>query len=45
MVYGGEVSAHHYFRDLAYCDSGMIPWLLICELASTSKLSLAKFLD
>jgi phosphomannomutase/phosphoglucomutase len=27
-VYGGEMSAHHYFRDFAYCDSGMIPWLL-----------------
>ncbi len=31
-VYGGEMSAHHYFRDFAYCDSGMIPWLLITEL-------------
>ncbi len=30
-VYGGEMSAHHYFRDFAYCDSGMIPWLLIAE--------------
>ncbi len=28
-VYGGEMSAHHYFRDFAYCDSGMIPWLLL----------------
>lgn len=31
-VYGGEMSAHHYFADFAYCDSGMIPWLLILEL-------------
>lgn len=31
-VYGGEMSAHHYFRDFFYCDSGMIPWLLIAEL-------------
>jgi len=31
-VYGGEMSAHHYFRDFAYCDSGMIPWLLVTEL-------------
>lgn len=31
-VYGGEMSAHHYFKDFAYCDSGMIPWLLISEL-------------
>ncbi|ABZ83335.1 phosphoglucomutase/phosphomannomutase [Heliomicrobium modesticaldum Ice1] len=30
-VYGGEMSAHHYFRDFAYCDSGMIPWLLVLE--------------
>ena len=28
-VYGGEMSAHHYFRDFAYCDSGMLPWLLV----------------
>jgi phosphomannomutase len=31
-VYGGEMSGHHYFRDFAYCDSGMIPWLLVLEL-------------
>lgn len=31
-IYGGEMSAHHYFRDFSYCDSGMIPWLLIAEL-------------
>lgn len=35
-IYGGEMSAHHYFRDFAYCDSGMIPWLLIAELLSVS---------
>jgi phosphomannomutase len=33
-VYGGEMSAHHYFRDFAYCDSGMIPWLLVAALLS-----------
>jgi phosphomannomutase len=33
-VYGGELSAHHYFKDFAYCDSGMIPWLLVCSLLS-----------
>ncbi len=33
-LYGGEMSAHHYFRDFAYCDSGMIPWLLVCSLMS-----------
>ena len=31
MIYGGEMSAHHYFRDFSYCDSGMIPWLLVAE--------------
>ncbi|HHO49175.1 MAG TPA: phosphomannomutase [Desulfobacteraceae bacterium] len=35
-VYGGEMSAHHYFRDFGYCDSGMIPWLLVCRLLSDS---------
>lgn len=33
-VYGGEMSAHHYFRDFSYCDSGMIPWLLVAQLLS-----------
>lgn len=33
-IYGGEMSAHHYFRDFVYCDSGMIPWLLVAELVS-----------
>ena len=40
-VYGGEMSAHHYFRDFVYCDSGMIPWLLIAELICRSGHSLA----
>ena len=35
-VYGGEMSAHHYFRDFAYCDSGMIPWLLVTGLICQS---------
>jgi phosphomannomutase len=33
-VYGGEMSAHHYFRDFVFCDSGMIPWILVAELVS-----------
>jgi phosphomannomutase len=40
-VYGGEMSAHHYFRDFACCDSGMIPWLLIVELMARRGVSLA----
>jgi phosphomannomutase len=35
-VYGGEMSAHHFFRDFFYCDSGMVPWLLVLELMSES---------
>ncbi|MDI6741383.1 MAG: hypothetical protein QMD11_01495 [Smithella sp.] len=35
-IYGGEMMAHHYFRDFAYCDSGMIPRLLVAELISIS---------
>ena len=41
-VYGGEMSAHHYFRDFAYCDSGMIPWLLIAGLISQTKQPLSE---
>ena len=44
-VYGGEMSAHHYFRDFAYCDSGMVPWLLIAALMSTSGRTLAELVD
>ncbi|MEM7284361.1 MAG: phosphomannomutase [Pseudomonadota bacterium] len=40
-IYGGEMSAHHYFRDFAYCDSGMIPWLLVSELLSRQNTSLS----
>ncbi len=40
-VYGGEMSAHHYFRDFSYADSGMIPWLLVAELLSTTGKSLS----
>ncbi|HDZ7131528.1 TPA: phosphomannomutase CpsG [Escherichia coli] len=39
-IYGGEMSAHHYFRDFAYCDSGMIPWLLVAELLCLKNSSL-----
>lgn len=41
-IYGGEMSAHHYFRDFAYCDSGMIPWLLVAELMSRQGKTLAQ---
>ncbi|MBE2896969.1 phosphomannomutase CpsG [Pasteurellaceae bacterium HPA106] len=41
-VYGGEMSAHHYFRDFFYCDSGMIPWLLAAELLCTTGKSLGQ---
>lgn len=41
-VYGGEMSAHHYFRDFAYCDSGMLPWLLVAELMCQLKQPLSQ---
>lgn len=44
-VYGGEMSAHHYFREFAYADSGMIPWLLIAQLISESGRSLADWVE
>lgn len=44
-VYGGEMSAHHYFRDFAYCDSGMIPWLLVAERLCQSGATLSSLID
>ena len=44
-IYGGEMSAHHYFRDFMYCDSGMIPWLLIAALVSGTGQSLAELVE
>src|SRR5690606_12735275 len=43
-VYGGEMSAHHYFRDFFYCDSGMIPWLLVAELLCVKNTTLSRVL-
>lgn len=44
-IYGGEMSGHHYFRDFFYCDSGMIPWLLIAELMCLRKQSLSSLVQ
>jgi phosphomannomutase len=44
-VYGGEMSAHHYFRDFYYCDSGMIPWLLVAELLHVKGKSLRQLIN
>ncbi|TKW68040.1 MAG: phosphomannomutase [Paracoccus denitrificans] len=44
-VYGGEMSAHHYFRNFVYCDSGMIPWLLVAELMGRSGQQLSALVD
>jgi len=44
-VYGGEMSAHHYFREFAYCDSGMIPWLLVAALMSRTGKPLSALVD
>jgi phosphomannomutase len=44
-VYGGEMSAHHYFQAFGYCDSGMLPWLLLCQLMSEQNTTLAALVD
>jgi phosphomannomutase/phosphomannomutase/phosphoglucomutase len=44
-IYGGEMSAHHYFRDFAYCDSGMIPWLLTAGILSRTGRKLSELVD
>lgn len=44
-VYGGEMSAHHYFKDFAYCDSGMIPWLLVLEIMSLESKPLSQLMQ
>lgn len=44
-IYGGEMSAHHYFRDFFYCDSGMVPWLLVVELMVKQHKTLAQLVD
>lgn len=44
-LYGGEMSAHHFFRDFGYCDSGMIPWLIMAEILSNSEQPLSTLLD
>jgi phosphomannomutase len=44
-VYGGEMSAHHYFRDFAYCDSGMIPWLLAVSVLSETQQTLSSLVE
>ena len=43
--YGGEMSAHHYFRNFAYCDSGMLPWLLVAELMCRENKPLSALVD
>ena len=44
-IYGGEMSAHHYFRDFSFCDSGMIPWLLLADLISQEGRGLAAMVE
>jgi len=44
-IYGGEMSAHHYFRDFYYCDSGMVPWLLALELMCESGKPLSQLVE
>ncbi|MDD3473651.1 MAG: phosphomannomutase, partial [Syntrophaceae bacterium] len=44
-IYGGEMSAHHYFRDFAYCDSGMIPWLVLVQTVSLAGKPLSELVE
>ncbi|MBM3299906.1 MAG: phosphomannomutase [Deltaproteobacteria bacterium] len=44
-IYGGEMSAHHYFREFAYCDSGMIPWLHMVQLLSQADQPLSQLVQ
>lgn len=44
-IYGGEMSAHHYFRDFFYCDSGMIPWMLVAEMLCVKKATLSQMVS
>jgi phosphomannomutase len=44
-AYGGEMSAHHFFREFAYCDSGMIPWLLVAEIISHTGKPLSELVE
>ena len=44
-IYGGEMSGHHYFKDFAYCDSGILPWLLVMELMRVEEKSLAELVN
>ena len=44
-IYGGEMSAHHYFRNFAYCDSGMIPWLVLAQTVSIAGKPLSELVE
>ena len=44
-AYGGEMSAHHYFRRFFYCDSGMVPWLLVAQLVSQTGKTLGQLVQ
>ncbi len=44
-IYGGEMSAHHFFRQFGYCDSGMIPWILVAEMMSQQNKTIAELVD
>jgi phosphomannomutase len=44
-IYGGEMSGHHYFREFAYCDSGMIPWVILAQHLSRTGLKLSTLVE
>ena len=43
--FGGEMSAHHYFKDFFYCDSGMIPWILVIQMMADQDKSLSELVN
>ena len=44
-IYGGEMSAHHYFKDFFYCDSGMIPWILVIQMMADQGKALSELVN
>ena len=44
-IFGGEMSGHYYFRDFYYADTGMVPWLIICEILSQDGATLSKLVE
>ncbi|HOX10577.1 MAG TPA: phosphomannomutase/phosphoglucomutase [Candidatus Moranbacteria bacterium] len=44
VVFGGEMSAHYYFKDYFFCDNGLIPFVMMLEFLSTEKKTLSEIM-